>query len=168
MSLKTFLDRFNSTAGGGLCLTKSGLFFQKVDKEVYSKPFVVLTCCGNVEQETVKNVLTYFETFAKFLDAPIAGQLVRKSVGMLESVKSNGEEGQTGVIAEVVAAYQQAGRELATRGKITPRTQKCANRQLLGIPFLDLLMKFRFFKKLALQKADKRTRGVGMRAVCRG
>ncbi|HBS57768.1 MAG TPA: hypothetical protein DEA44_00705, partial [Firmicutes bacterium] len=120
-----------------------------MDKEVYSKPFVVLTCCGNVEQETVKNVLTYFETFAKFLDAPIAGQLVRKSVGMLESAKSNGEEGQTGVIAEVVAAYQQAGRELATRGKITPRTQKCANRQLLGIPFLDLLMKFRFFKKLA-------------------
>ncbi len=156
--MKTFLERFNSTAGTGeLCLTESGLFFGRIDKAIYSKPFVVLTCCGNVEHETVKNVLSYFQTFSKFLDAPIAGTLVRKSVGMIESDRRLDKERQNPVITAVVNAYVQAGRELVTQGRIAAGTEKQANQHILGIPFLDLLMKFTCFKKIAIQKERQKT-----------
>lgn len=152
--MKTFLDRLNSTVGSNrLCVTKSGLFFGRVDKDLYSKPFVVLTCCGNVEHETVKNVISYFRTFAKFLDAPLVGELARKSVGMLGVDRPPAAEPPKRVVADVVSAYVQAGRELATQGRITAATQKRANQHILGIPCLDLLMHFRAFKELALKKS---------------
>lgn len=152
--MKTFLERLNSTAGTDqICLTKSGLFFGSTDKDFHAKPFVVLTCCGNVENETVKNVVSYFDTFSKFLDAPIVGVLTRKSVGMLEIGKTQAMDKQKPVITNVVKAYIQAGREIAIQGRITARTQKRANQHIIGIPFMDLLMKFRLFKKLALSKA---------------
>lgn len=152
--MKTFLDRFNSTAGTGeLGLTKSGLFFGPVAGEIYSKPFVILTCCGNVEMETAKNVVSYFHTFSRFLDAPIVGTLVRRTVGVLEPGKKPESDKQSQLIERVLNAYTQAGRELATLGKITPATEKQANQNLLGIPLMDTLMKFRWFKELALKKA---------------
>ncbi|VBB08439.1 nadph-dependent fmn reductase [Lucifera butyrica] len=151
--MKTFLDRFNSTAGSkGLRLTKSGLFFGSIDEAIYSKPFVVLTCCGNVEPETVRNIISYFKTFSKFLDAPIVGTLVRKSVGMLEFDKEEPQQRKP-VVNEVVAAYIQAGKELATQGRIRTGTEKKANRHILGVPFLDFLMRFRLFKKMAIKRA---------------
>lgn len=152
--MKTFLDRFNSTAGTGqLGLTKSGLFFGPVDKELYSKPFVILTCCGNIEDETTKNVVAYFKTFSKFLDAPIVGTLVRKSVGLLEAGRTPESDKQKKLIDDVMCAYVQAGRELAQQGRIARQTEKQANQHLLGIPFLDFLMKFRLFKEMAVKKA---------------
>ncbi len=151
--MKILLDRFNSTSTSGeMCLTDSGLFLHRVDKQICSKPFVVLTCCGNVENETTKNVLSYFRTFSKFLDAPIVGTLVRKTVGMLEDVKTNGIDKQKPEIQAVVNAYVQAGRELATQGRIKTQTEKQANKQILGIPFIDLLLKFAFVKKIVIEK----------------
>ena len=60
-----------------LRLSESGLIFHHVDRAISSKPFVVLVCCDNLEAETPKNVLTYFETFSNFMDAPQVGVLVR-------------------------------------------------------------------------------------------
>jgi multimeric flavodoxin WrbA len=150
--MKTFLERLNSTVGtDALCVTDSGLFFGRVDKAFHSKPFVILTCCGNVEAETAKNVVSYFKTFAKFLDAPIVGVLVRKSIGAMEEAKIVGVKPLKPVITDVANAFIQAGRELATQGKITAGTQRKANQHILGIPFLDWLMKFRLFKKIAVK-----------------
>jgi len=150
--MKTFLDRFNSTVGGGeLCVTRSGLFFHQTDKTFHSKPFAVLTCCGNVEDETTKNVINYFRTVAKFLDAPLVGTLARKSVGMLQ-IGAAPEEKENPLVTAVTKAFIQAGRELVTQGRITARTEKQANQQLLGIPFLSLIMKFPLLKRMAVRK----------------
>lgn len=154
--MKIFLDRFNSTVGTGkLGVTQSGLFFGEVDKKLHSKPFVILTCCGNIEDETTKNVVSYFNTFAKFLDAPVVGTLVRKSVGVLEPGKEPETEKQKRLIADVEAAYIQAGRELAMEGSISSATARRANRNLLGIPLLTILMKFRWFKQMAVKNANR-------------
>lgn len=151
--MKTFLDRINSTAGGEeLCLTQSGLLFHRIDNAIYTKPFVVVTCCGNVEEETVRNVLSYFRTFSRFLDAPLVGTLVRKSVGLLESPQAELSPSQVRSIETVAAAYVAAGRELASQGRISAGTQKKANQPILGVPCLDWLLRFRFFKKQALKR----------------
>lgn len=153
--MKTFLDRYNSTAGTGeLCVTESGLFFGRANKAIYGKPTVVLTLCGNVEAETLKSVVTYFKTLCRFFDAPLVGVLARKSVGMLEPVMK-GDTAAAGRLAEVLDAYVEAGRQLATTGRITPATEKAANRHILGIPAIGLILRFPFLKRLALKKATK-------------
>ena len=147
--LKTFLDRLNSTGeASGLCLSDSGLMFHQVDKQVTGKPLVILTLCANIEAETVKNIVSYFKTYAKFLDAPIVGTLVRRLSGVLE-------EKDSVLVKSVLEAYVQAGRELATQGKIAAGTERKANQALLDIPFLDFLMNFKFFKLQAIKKANQ-------------
>ncbi len=145
--MKTFMDRFNSTGEGDrLILTRSGLIFHPVDRQVLGKPIVILTLCANVEEETVRSNVAYFRTFARYLDVPVVGTLVRKMAPALE------EEGNPRREA-VFAAYEQAGRELASQGRIAPKTEARANRPLLSVPFFDLLVRFRFFKRKALAQA---------------
>ena len=147
--MKTFIDRFNCTGTAeGLYLTESGLIFHPVDKAVTGKPLVILTLCANIEQETVKNTLSYFTTFAKYTDAPVVGTLVRKMAMMLEQKDSP-------LVQEVLSAYVQAGRELVSQGRISDGTQRKANQPLLKIPFLDFFMHFSFFKRRAVEQANK-------------
>ena len=147
--LKTFMDRFNCTGTEpGLCMTKSGLIFHHVDKKVIGKPIVVMTLCANIEQETVKNTLAYFQTFARYTDAPIVGTLVRKMAMQLEKQEDP-------LVQEVLSAYVQAGRELALGGKIGRSTEKAAAKPLLKIPFLNLLLLFRAFKRRAVEQANR-------------
>jgi len=153
--LKVFLDRFNSTGDSGkLQLSQSGLFFHHIDHELCSKPFVLLVCCDNIENETPKNVISYFRTYSKFMDAPMVGTLVRKSGKLIGHGKSPEKEKQYPKVYDVYEAFQQAGRELATIGKIHPETQRRASRHIINIPpMLNILMKFRPFKKRAIEKA---------------
>jgi multimeric flavodoxin WrbA len=147
--MKTFLDRLNSTGTGeGLCLTQSGLIFHPADRRVIGKPLVILTLCANLEQETVKNTLSYFSTFAQYVDAPIVGTLVRKMSMMLE-------EKDSPHVQEVLAAYVQAGAELVSQGRIGSGTERRANQHLLKIPFLDFLLHFRAFKRRAVEQANQ-------------
>ena len=147
--LKTFLDRFNSTGTAlGLFLTQSGLIFHHADRQVIGKPLVILTLCANIEQETVKNTLSYFQTFARYADAPIVGTLVRKMAPQLEKQDDP-------LVQDVLAAYVQAGRELALGGKISRSTEKTAAKPLLKIPFLNLLLHFRTFKRRAVEQANR-------------
>jgi multimeric flavodoxin WrbA len=147
--MKTFLDRLNSTGTGeGLCLTESGLIFHPVDRRVLGKPLVLLTLCANLEQETVKNTLSYFATFASYVDAPIVGTLVRKMSMVLEQKDSP-------LVQEVLAAYVKAGRELVLQKRISVATERKANQPLLKIPFLDFLLHFTAFKRKAIAQANK-------------
>ncbi len=146
--MKTFIDRFNSTGtGSGLVLTESGLIFHPVDKQIVGKPMVVLTLCANLEQETVKNTLSYFSTFARYVDAPIVGTLVRKMSMLLEKKADP-------LVQEVLTAFVQAGHELVLRGKISRSTEKKAAQPLLKIPFLDFLLNFKAFKRKAIEQAN--------------
>ena len=147
--MKTFMDRFNCTGTApGLCLTQSGLIFHHADRQVIGKPIVVMTLCANIEQETVKNTLAYFQTFARYTDAPIVGTLVRKMAMQLEKREAP-------LVQEVLSAYAQAGRELALSGKISRSTEKAAAKPLLKIPFLNLLLHFRAFKRRAVEQANR-------------
>jgi len=77
--LRIFLERMYATGDVlNLKLSKSGLMFHYVDQNICSKPFVVLVCCDSLEARTPKNVLSYFDTFSRFMDAPQVGVLVRK------------------------------------------------------------------------------------------
>ena len=147
--MKTFMDRFNCTGTGeGLFLTESGLMFHPVDKRVTGKPLVILSLCANIEQETVKNTLSYFTTFSRYVDAPVVGTLVRKMSMMLEQKDSP-------LVQEVLEAYVQAGKELALQGRISSGTERKANQPLLKIPFLDFLLNFRAFKRRAIEQANR-------------
>jgi multimeric flavodoxin WrbA len=147
--MKTFLDRINSTSNSDdLRLSKSSLFFHHIDQAVCSKPFVVLVCCNNMEDETPKNILSYFRTYSKFMDASQVGTLIRKSGKISGYGIDTEKENNFPRIHDVYRAYIQAGRELAVSEKIIRRTQKRANRNILPIPLIaKFLMKFKFFKK---------------------
>ena len=70
------------------------------------------------------------------------------------------KEKQYPKIYSVYEAFEQAGRELATLGRFVPRTQNRANQQIInGPPFLSLLMKFRPFKKRAIEKFKIKNQG---------
>lgn len=148
--MKVFMDRFNGTGvAEGLTITDSGLIFHHVDRQVLGKPIAILTLCANVEEETVKNNVSYFRTFAKYLDVPVVCTLVRKMAPALM------EEGNPRRLA-VLDAYVQAGRELATRGRVSRKTEAKANRPMLPIPFFNFLIKFRFFKRGAIERKTGR------------
>ncbi|MCX7779939.1 MAG: flavodoxin family protein [Negativicutes bacterium] len=152
--MKLFLDRFNSTAASEeMTVTQSGLLFPKITKTFHAKPLVVLTCCGNIEPETYRNVVSYFQTYARFLDAPIVGTLTRTLIGEFEKCKA-GKADENSPLSEVARAYIQAGRELASLGRITKATEKKANQNIIGIPCFDLLMKFRWFKNMAIKRGN--------------
>ena len=155
--LKVFLDRINSTGDSGkLQMSKSGLFFHHIDHELCSKPFVLLVCCDNMEDETPKNVISYFRTYSKFMDAPMVGTIVRKSGKLIGHGQSPEKERRYPKIYDVYDALQQAGRDLAIIGKIHSKTQNRTNQHIIDIPpMLNILMKFRPFKKRALEKAKR-------------
>ena len=151
--MKVFLDRIYST---GDCndyrLSKSGLFFHHISKEIYSKPFVTLICQDNMENETSKNVVSYFKTFSRFMDAPQAGTIIRRSGQMIGHGKSPEKEKQFPKIIESYQAIENAGKELAKFGKIRRKTQKKASQDVIPVPFFSILKNFKWFKKKAIQK----------------
>jgi multimeric flavodoxin WrbA len=137
--LKCFLDRLNSTGDiSKLQVSKKGLFFHHIDRAVCSKPFVLFTVCGNIEDATSRSVVSYFKVFSQFTDAPMVGRLVRTSAFLLH----NKDEQELPKKANVLAAYRQAGRELALTGAITGKTTKQATQKVIDIPFMvGLIMK---------------------------
>ena len=154
--LKTLLDRLY-----GICdvsdaqLSKSGLLHHHVEEAVCRKPFVTLVVCGNIEVETTKNVLSYFRTYARFMDAPRAGVLVRNASGYLGTNQSPDLNNPR--VRAVCTAYEQAGRELATLGKIRRNTQRRANQEIVPVPLFGLLKRLplRPLKQIMVNEARK-------------
>jgi multimeric flavodoxin WrbA len=147
--MKIFLERMAGTANSSVrTVSDAGLLFHDIDKQLFSKPFVVITCQDNFEDETCKNVVNYFKTYSKFLDAPLVGILTRKSSGIAQLADEQKSEYLIHQTKRVNAAYFKAGAELATRGKITAATQKEANRNILPIPaIIDTLLRFKVVRK---------------------
>ncbi|MGA2142098.1 MAG: flavodoxin family protein [Brevinematales bacterium] len=147
--MKTLLDRLHATGDSNdIKLSKSGLIFHHIEPSICSKPFVLLACCDNMENETPKNIKSYFKTYSKFMDAKQVGTLVRKTCKLAGSGKDSGKERAFPKIYNVYEAYYQAGKELATLGKIKGGTLRKANKNILPVPgiVLKLLMNFRFFR----------------------
>jgi multimeric flavodoxin WrbA len=154
--LKTFLDRMYGTGGvDELKITKSGMFFHHVDEAVCSKPFVTLVDCDNLEAEMPRNVLSYFRTFSRFMDAPQAGELMRNGGKLSGYGKEPEQEKRLPKIQAVYAAYAQAGRELATEGRIRPSTQRRANQEIVPVPAFGLLKRLLPFKKVMVARAKE-------------
>jgi multimeric flavodoxin WrbA len=156
--LKTFIDRMNATGDTfDLRMSKRGLMFHHIDRAICSKPFVVLVCCDNLETETPKNVLSYFRTFSRFMDAPQVGTLVRNGGRMSGYGGDPDRQEKFPKILEVYAAYEQAGRELAMEGQIRHATQRRANQEIIPVPFFGLLKRLPFkpLKRRFIQEARK-------------
>ena len=147
--MKTFLDRITSTADSSITtLSDSGLFFHHIDKKLNSKPFVLLTCQDNFEFETSKNVVSYFQTFSKFFDAPLIGILVRKSGSLIGHGKNKQKEMNYPKIILAHKAFIQAGEELAKNRKISNKTQKITNQNIINMPkIIEYILKLKFIRK---------------------
>lgn len=142
--MKTFFDRLYATGNSDrLCATRSGLMFHFVDKSICSKPFVCLICCDNFESETPKNVISWFHTFSRFMEAPLVGQLVRNCGSMAGHGKDHEAEARFPRIFDVYRAYEKAGQELATIGRISKRTQHRANREIIPVMGFGLVKHLR-------------------------
>jgi len=148
--LKTFLERLKAAGDSrDLRVSRSGLFFHAVDPAICSKPFVTLVCCDNNETETTRGVVEYFRTYSRFMDAPLAGELVRRSAALIQ------RPAEFPAVKDVLNAFEQAGRELALLGRVRPFSQRRANRDIIPVPFFSLLKRLRLkpLKKKFVERA---------------
>ena len=154
--LKTFIERVHSTADSGeFMVSKSGLFFHHIDRDLCSKPFVTLVTCDNFEEETPKNIVAYFETYAKFMDARRVGLLVRNGGMLTGHGKDPEKEKRNPRILQVYEAYVQAGRELAATGRISTSTGRKANQEIIPVPFFKYFKRIKVLKPLLVEKAKE-------------
>lgn len=134
--LRTLLERFYGTADcADLRVSDGGLMFHAVDPALCSKPFVSLVCCDNIEDATPRNAREFFHVFSRFMDAPQVGELVRNGGGICRFQ----EPPHPPRVAAVYQAYEEAGRELATSGRISRGTQRRANREVVPMPLFAWL-----------------------------
>jgi NAD(P)H-dependent FMN reductase len=154
--LKTFLDRMYSTGNvDELMVTKSGLLFHHINHSICSKPFVSLICCDNLEDATPRNAVSYFRTFARFMDAPHVGELVRNA-GKLAGYGHDPERRiRFPRLNQAYDAFVQAGGELASEGRIRPRTQRIAGQEIVPVPFFKVLKNLPPFKRVMLARAKE-------------
>jgi multimeric flavodoxin WrbA len=154
--LKTFLDRLYSTSDvNEMRVTQSGLFFHHVNEAICSKPLVSLVCCDNLDTEMPRNAREYFRTFARFMDAPHVGELIRGGGRLFGYGHDLKAAERFPKIGEVYEAYRQAGRELALSGRISFATQRKANQEIIPVPFFGLLKRLTPFKQVMVQKAKE-------------
>ncbi len=152
--VKMFLERFYSRGDSSdLMVSKSGLMFHHVDHTTCSKPFVALFCCDNLEDETPRNALNYFRTFSRFLDAPQVGALVRNGGRLSGHGQDSEREKLVPKILNVYGAYEQAGRELATEGRIRRSTERRANQEIVPVPLFGILKRQKVFKRIMVERA---------------
>ena len=154
--MKIFIDRMNSTSNTrAFRITRSGLFFHHINPELCSKPFAVLICCDNLDAEMPRSTLAYFRAYAKFMDAPLVGTLVRNGGSLASSTKSLSDKHVQARLAEIHAAYRQAGEELASSGRIHSRTQNLANREIIPLPLFGILKHWLPFKRVMVERAKE-------------
>lgn len=152
--MKTFLDRYYCTSDvNQLRVTRSGLFFHHVNETICSKPFVPLICCDNLDAQMPVNVRDYFRTYARFMDAQMAGELIRNGARLFGDLNSYEHPEIFPRIPAVINAYQQAGFELATQGFISKKTQRAANQEIIPVPGFHFLKRLAPFKQVMVFQA---------------
>ncbi len=153
--LKTLLDRYLATSNcSSLKISKSGLFFHHIDEDLCSKPFATVICQDNIENETHKSIVSYFETYARFMDAKYVGSLVRRSAETAGHGRDEDKLNQYPVLKDIYDAFREAGKELVLSGRIGHSTQNRANRRVINIPPLVRYMaRFPFLRGNIEKKA---------------
>ena len=148
--LKKFMDRYYSYGNSQIpTVTNTGLFFHHILHEYFSKPIVLFVCGNNFEYAAYKNIVEYFKTYSRFLESPLVGTLVRRSVKLME----NSDPGNP-KINGIYSALVDSGKELALYKKIKLSTGKRVAQSILPIPpVLSLFRNFRFFKKAMIARA---------------
>ena len=149
--LKTLLDRTYSTMDIREGRLSNGLLHHHINPAISSKPFVTLVVCSNLEDESSKNVTAYFRTYARFMEARQVGVLVRNGSGLFDHAANPKLIQDFPKTRDVLAAYEQSGRELATLGHIRPATQRRANQEVVPVPFFGILKRL---KPIKLQVLD--------------
>ncbi len=162
-SLKILLERMYSTMDINDMRLSSGLIHHHINPALSSKPFVVLAVCVNVETQTYKNVTSYFRTYARFMEARQVGVLVRNGSTLFDYQKNPALGKDFPRIFSVCTAYEQAGRDLATRGFIRRSTQRAANQEIVPMPFFSVLKHFRPIKKRLIEYTRKVAAKEGIR-----
>lgn len=137
--LKLLLERLYSTMDIGDVRLSNGLIHHHVNPALSSKPFVVLALCNNVEDEMLKNVASYFRTYARFMEAHQAGVLLRNAAQLFDPQGDPALAQQFPRMQAVCRAYEQAGRELGRLGHIRRSTQRAANQEIVPVPFFGAL-----------------------------
>jgi multimeric flavodoxin WrbA len=154
--LKTLVERIYGTSDVfDMKVTKSGLLFHHVDPALSSKPFVALVCCDSLEPEVTKNAVSYFKTYSRFNDAPLLGLLVRNGGRLAGHGRDTSRQGQVPRINRAYEAFEQAGRELATNGRLRRGTERRASGNILPIPSIVYMvgMHFKPFRRKVVERA---------------
>jgi len=145
--MKIFIERIMvSTADSSIrTLSKSGLIFHHINERIASKPFLLITCQDNFENETHKNVVDYFKVYSEFLDAPFIGNLNRKSGQLILNQSNKLYQDKINIVYE---SYIKAGEELVIHNKISQKTQKRANQNIIPIPkIIEFMLGIKIFRK---------------------
>jgi multimeric flavodoxin WrbA len=149
--LKILIDRLYSTMDISDARLSSGLIHHHVDPAISSKPFVTLVVCSNLENESWKNVTSYFRTYARFMEARQVGVLVRNASALFDYTNNPSLGKDFPKIFDVYSAYERAGYELATLGYIRRSTQRKANQEIVPLPFFRVLKHFRSIKERVIE-----------------
>ena len=102
-----------------------------------------------------RNAREYFRSFARFMDAPHVGELVRSGGRLFGYGHDPKALERFPKIGEVYAAYRQAGCELVVTGHISRTTQRRANQEIIPVPFFGLLKRLVPFKRVMVTKAQE-------------
>jgi multimeric flavodoxin WrbA len=149
--LKIFLDRLYGTMSIHDARLSNGLIHHHINPLISSKPFVTLVVYANLENESSKNVVSYFRTYAKFMESKQVGVLVRNASSLFDHENNPKLATDFPKTLEVCQAFEKAGGELATLGYIRCSTQRKANQEVIPVPFFGFLKRFRPIKKRVIK-----------------
>ena len=152
--MKTFLDRLYSTMDVMDARLSGGLIHHHVNRELVSKPFVPLIVLGNLEDVMWRSVTYYFRVYGRLFEAPQVGLLVRNGSSLFDPGNSDLVQMFPKTL-EALAAYEQAGLELATLGRIRRATQSRANQEVVPLPFFRWLKLLRPVKQKVIDYMRK-------------
>ena len=118
--------------------------------------------CDNIEDLTVRNTADYFRIFARFMDAPQVGHIERRSAAAWLRALDGPDEKEQRRAQQVLAAFEQAGEELVTKGCISPRTKRKAGQPFVRVPLLVRLARHIPLFRMAIQAEVRKRAGVVM------
>jgi NAD(P)H-dependent FMN reductase len=149
--LKNLLDRTYATMDVSDVRMMGGLIHHHVNPAISCKPFVTLLVCSNLETLSWRNAAGYFHIYARFMEARQVGLLVRNASDLFAAQNAETMQRRFPKIPQVLAAFVQAGRELAERGAVSRRTAWRASQEVIPVPFFALLKSLPFVRRRVVQ-----------------
>jgi NAD(P)H-dependent FMN reductase len=107
--MKNLFDRMYSTMNVSESRLTGGLIHHHIDPSISSKSFLPLIVCGNLETSSWKNAADYFRIYARFMEAPQAGLLVRNASQLFDVDGNPHLLRPFPKVRDVLSTYRQAG-----------------------------------------------------------